>query len=209
MNIRIHFHCKVTIYRVALIVDTWSLWLQNSVLWCRIILSWLLQFFLTSKNMHWAQSTTYQSGSQVTPEFWVLSMELALGHLASTYILKVAARFLVKLCTPAHQVPRNYKIPIIHIIKITLKSIRRKFLSVIIEISACLMALESQCLLIIRPPPPIHSGFCDFLQVCVGGLHCTLLQFAATWLWVMQCTKQELPHDNVRYFLPHFGHYPW
>ena len=41
-------------------------------------------------------------GSQVTPELWVLSVELALGHLASTYNLEVASRFSVNLCTPAN-----------------------------------------------------------------------------------------------------------
>jgi len=47
-----------------------------------------LQFFFpytqksVSVHLHWAESTRLQQGSQVTPEFWILSMDLAFCHLS-------------------------------------------------------------------------------------------------------------------------------
>jgi len=85
MNIKIHFQCKVHMYMDAQILGTCSLWQQNFVWWYLIISAFPLPTKLRISAMGWAQSATLQSDSQVTPEMWVLSVELALGHLASTY----------------------------------------------------------------------------------------------------------------------------
>jgi len=44
--------------------------------------------------MHWAQIATLQSDSQVTPELWVLSVELALGILSARGGYKIFSTFV-------------------------------------------------------------------------------------------------------------------
>jgi len=124
----------------------------------------------------WAQSATLQSGSQVTPELWVLSVELALVYLASTYNLEVALRFLVvNLCTLANSVPRNYKITIVNTLN---KRSKHKFF-VSDNINQCLCYGIEECfyLLFILLPHAfwlllLSVGLCRWL----APLCCNLLQ---------------------------------
>jgi hypothetical protein len=121
-----------------------------------------------------AQSATLQSGSQVTPELWVLSVELALVYLASTYNLEVALRFLVNLCTPANSVPRNYKIAIIN----TLNNRSKHKFSFSDNTNQCLCyGIEERFVLFILPPHGfwlllLFIGLCRWL----APLCCNLLQ---------------------------------
>jgi hypothetical protein len=108
MNIKILFQCKVHIYLHVRTNSGHLVTLAENV--CVVVPNNLGMIIAVSpsntkicvSSLCWAQSATLQSGSQVTPELWVLSVELALGYLASTYNLEVALRFLVNLCTPAN-----------------------------------------------------------------------------------------------------------